>query len=772
MLDSFNHVVREYGELGHAELIPEKELNKTGESHYYLPMHSVVKQSSTSTKLRVVFDASAKTTSGLSLNDTLLTGPSLYPLLTSVVNKFRTHTVAMTSDISKMFREVGLNPEEFDHHRFLQRDDQHQIRDWRMKRLTFGVSSSPYLATQVLRKLAEDHQQDHPMAAALVKTDFYVDDCLTGAPNLSEAEFLRRDLSSMFMKGQMTLCKWRSHSEELLATVPQHLRETSNLTIVTDPGGHSKTLGLHWDTKEDCFHVATPEADPEQQATKRIVASIIARTFDVLGWFAPATLPAKVLLRESWAMHLDWDDPFPAELQQRWSAWVSQLPLITSFPIPRCLGSSSSVVVSRQLHGFSDASLIAYGGVVYVRTFYADLSVSINLISSKARIAPLKALTVPRLELCGALLLAQLMTAVARDLAIPEESVFGWCDSSTVLGWLNKDPSHLCTFVANRISKLSSLVSSPKWRYVATGSNPADLLSRGVPPQVLGGTPLWWKGPVWLALDPSQWPRRPDINLERELPELKAGIMLASVETEEMGLGISSYERLIRVVAWVLRFGSQCRGKGKSDLSLFLTLTELRLAKLAMMKHCQRTSYQEEFHQLQAKKTLASGHSLASLSPFIDEEGLLRVGGRLQHADLSSAITHPIILDSRSHIVQLMVEQTHRTLLHAGSSTVMATLSQTFYIPRLRNLLRKIASNCVACHKANARTAQQYMGELPAARAQPARPFSITGVDFAGPVHTKRGNPRHPTLVKTYLCLFVCFSTKAIHLEVVSDMTT
>lgn len=772
MFESFTQVLGEYGELGHAEKVPEKDLNKPDSSAFYLPMHSVVKESSTSTKHRVVFDGSAKTTSGHSLNDTLLPGPSLYPLLPTTLNRFRLHHIAITADISKMFREVGLNPEEFDMHRFLQRGEDHQLEDWRMKRVTFGVASSPFLATQTLRRLADDYQQDHPEAAAVIKNDFYVDDCITGAPDVESAGHLCKELQTVCSKGQMRLCKFRSNSKELLATISPNLRETSGLAIVTEPGGHSKTLGLHWDSQEDCFHVATPEVDLNQPVTKRIVASTIARTFDLLGWFAPAMLPAKILLRAGWKPCLGWDEPYPEELQQRWSLWVSQLNLITSFPIPRCLGLRGKTVVFRQLHGFSDASLAAYGGVVYVRTFFQDLSTSIDLISSRSRIAPIKPLTVPRLELCGALQLAQLISVVADDLSVSPDAVFGWCDSSTVLGWMNKDPGQLCTFVANRIMKISNLLSPTKWRYVATNENPADILSRGVMPAALGEQSLWWKGPDWLMMDPTQWPRRPDINRERELPELRASVMKVSVATEEMGGRVSSFERLIRITAWIKRFINNCKGKQEPHSCSTLSSTELIAAKLTLLKHSQRAFYQQELSRLQNKRILPDNHPLASLSPFLDEDGVMRVGGRLQQSNLPVETTHPIILNSRSRIVQLMVEQTHRTLLHSGTSTMMSTLSQTFHIPRMRRLVRKITSQCIPCRKANARTAHQYMGQLPEVRTRPSQPFTITGIDFAGPVYIKRGSPRRPVRVKTYLCLFICFSTKATHLEVVSDMTT
>lgn len=770
--DPYRAAVAEYLSLGHAEEVPASEICKPSKCVFYLPMHGVVKSCSTSTKIRPVCDASSKTYSGVSLNDTLLPGPSLYPRLNLIINQFRLHQVAMTADVSKMYRQIGLNPEEVDYHRFLHRDDDGEIKDYRMTRLTFGVSSSPYLATQVLRQLAQDHQSQHSEAANIVKNSFYVDDVLTGSNSVSQARQLREQLNSLLSKACMPLCKWRSNSQSLLDSIPDTLREMSDLNISPEPGDALKTLGIHWSTEQDCLFAATPDVSDQSPATKRKVSSIVAKIFDPLGWFSPATLPAKVLLQESWELKLDWDDVLPPPLQAKWREWISTVPLIHKHPIPRHFGLPDKTIQYRELHGFSDASITAYGGVVYVRTFFTDLNVSVDLVSSKARVAPLKPLTVPRLELNGALLLSELMNSVAADLTISQSSLYAWSDSAVVLGWLNKSPNSLNVFVSNRVSKISSLIKPSHWRYVDTKSNPADLLSRGVPPNELVTDQMWWKGPPWLSLEPALWPRRPDINLSRELPELRPSVILLATPVEELGRNVSSFDRLVRVFCWVQRFTAGSKGMNEPDLTLFLSLSELRASKQLLLQHSQQVYYSTECSLLRKDSSLPTGNSLSSLSPFIDRQGMLRVGGRLQKSSLSDARIHPLILHPKSHIVRLLVHQTHRHMLHAGPSTIMAILSSSYHIPRLRPLLRTISKLCVPCQRAYARTSHQLMGELPASRVQPARPFSVVGVDFAGPLLTKRGNPRKPTLVKSYLCIFVCFTTKAVHLEVVSEMST
>ena len=219
--------------MGHAEKIPLQEVNKSHTEIFYLPMHGVVKDTSSMTRLRIVFDGSAKSSSGYFLNDVLLPGPSLYPFLSIILNRFCLHKIGMSGDISKMFWKVGLLKKDHNLRRFLHRDSAGNLIDCRMHCLTFGITTSPYLASQVLRQLASDHREEFPRAAELVHKTFYVDDCLTGADNIQETKSIHEELNQLLSKGKMTLCKWKSSSTELLEsnserqafwTSPYHLQ--------------------------------------------------------------------------------------------------------------------------------------------------------------------------------------------------------------------------------------------------------------------------------------------------------------------------------------------------------------------------------------------------------------------------------------------------------------------------------------------------------------------------------------------------------------------
>ncbi len=539
--DDYKRALQEYAELGHAEPVPVHELNKPDSTTFYLPSHGVVKLSSTTTKLRVVFDASAKSTTGISLNDTLLPGPSLYPLLTDVVLAFRSHVIGMSADISKMFREVELHEDDRDLHRFLQATPGGEgVMDMRMTRVTFGVTSSPLLATQVLRQVAKDYEKQYPRAAKIV-SNFYVDDCLTGAATPEEAMEIQEELISLLRCACMWLRKWRSNNISVLENVPKDMREDDDHQIISPPAECHKALGLHWDTRKDTLHISTPTLAASDNPTKRKIASDVAKTFDLLGWFAPCTILVKIILQDLWKLKLAWDDPAPDHIARLWKNWRSELPLITSYPIPRCHLVKGKEVISLQLHGFSDASKSAFAGVVYLRALYSDTTVSTSLLLAKTKVAPLNGSTIPRKELNGAQLLSRVLASAANTLSISLEDVYAWCDSTIVLCWLSTPASKLKTYVSNRVVDTTCRIPASHWRYVPTDYNPADIASRGAMPSKLISFELWWNGPTWLLQPPSAWPANTDWRGKKYLLEAKPVVMFTATPPESFIELFSSY---------------------------------------------------------------------------------------------------------------------------------------------------------------------------------------------------------------------------------------
>ena len=287
-----------------------------------------------------------------------------------------------------MFREVGLHEEERDLHRYLVKGTDNSFQEYRMTRLTFGVTCSPFLATQVLQQVAADYSAEYPTAAAIIGTCFYVDDVLTGADTVEEVKHIREDLNHLLLHACMTLRKWRSNSNELIQTIPEELREQEPVQTISAPVDCHKALGVHWDTDLDNLYVATPTLTPITGPTKRQIASGVAKTFDLMGWFSPSVIVLKILLQKLWKLGNDWDDPAPEDIATAWRSWQDELTYITNHPIPRYYFEAGKQRVQTQLHGFSDASILAYGGVVYLRTLYHDTSTSVSIVCSKTKVAP------------------------------------------------------------------------------------------------------------------------------------------------------------------------------------------------------------------------------------------------------------------------------------------------------------------------------------------------------------------------------------------------
>ena len=505
----FQAQVQGYLDAMHAEKVPSVDISLP---NYYLPMHSVTKQSSTSTKLRVVFDGSAASTSGISLNQVLLVGPTIQPTLVNLLLKFRSYPVALTADVAKMYREVELAPADRDLHRFIWRPTpEDPIQDYRMTRVTFGVSASPYLAIRTLQQTARDHGTERPLASSHIMDSFYVDDLLAGAQTEEEAVQLFSTLRSILQRGGFNLCKWRSSSTTVLQSIPHDLQEKLPVIDVTtlQTSSQPKALGLEWNSRQDhmCPSIHVPSF---YRKTKRGIISDVSKTFDVLGWIFPAVLPMKILYQQLWEKGQEWDGAAPPEVVEQHSIWREELPCLSTRQLPRCYNTLNKNIISQELHGFADASIKAYGAVVYLRTTYQSHSPTVALVTAKTKVAKKNPPTIPKLELCGALLLTKLLNNVSAVLNIPLEHITAWTDSSIVLAWLDGRPREFKQFVANRVSFILEHTRPQTWKHVPTLDNPADCASRGMKPQELLQHTLWWQGPSWLHQDPV--PGHPDEN--------------------------------------------------------------------------------------------------------------------------------------------------------------------------------------------------------------------------------------------------------------------
>ena len=785
----FQDGIASYIQLGHAEEVPPEE--QPPPNSFWLPMHSVIKLASTSTKLRVVFDGSAVTTSGLSLNQALQVGPTIQATLSDTLMKFRTYPIALNADISKMYREVKLCAEDKDLHRFVWKENPASpIKDYRMTRVTFGVSASPFLAIRTLHQTAEDHGEDYPEATQHIRDSFYVDDFLGGANDVEEAVQLFHDLRTVLQKGGFDLRKWRSSSANVLAKIPADLHEVDPLktSTATNASTHSKALGLRWNSTSDVMS-PTISAAKLLNPTKRGLVSAVFKTYDVLGWISPTLLQMKLLIQGLWKSTKGWDDEVPEKVINSYLNWEKELPILAERSIPRTYTDFNPTSIS--LHGFADASKVAYGAVVYYRATYDYREPTVSLVTSKTKLVKQDTKkqtvtsdaeddskeqpeTIPKLELCAALLLAKLLSKVGDVLKIDPSHWHAWSDASTVIAWLDGNKRNHPVYVANRVKKTLELTQPKHWLHVPGEENPADCASRGVSPTALANLNLWWEGPPWLQQEPIPTPPQPP---RKPLPEAGLPIMVAA-PYHSMADDISdlpfTYPHLVATTAWCLRFCDRVKhGRPNPDSrTKHLTGLERRDAQKWLLKEAQRRCFPEELTRLAKKEQLSKGSKLKALKPFLDTDKLIRVGGRLSKAAMPLSQSKPVIIDAKDALTVKFLEHLHLSLLHCGPSHLLAYAGSKYHILGARKLTRKICRDCVTCRTYNPRTQHQLMADLPSERVNASPPFTYCGMDFAGPFELKMGYVRKPTILKAHICIFICLSTKAIHLEVTTEQST
>ncbi|XP_055633267.1 uncharacterized protein LOC129773651 [Toxorhynchites rutilus septentrionalis] len=772
--------MEEYERLNHMKKLVDP-IDET-KPHCFLPHHPVFKESSTTTKVRVVFDASCKTSSGFSVNDLQLVGPVVQDDLLSIHIRFRIHQIAFVADVEKMYRQILLRQPFRRYQLILWRPSPNQpIATYELNTVTYGFASSPFLATRTLQKIAQDASDIYPAAAAVAQKDFYVDDFLSGADTVESAIQIRHEMTVMLSAAGFPLKKWASNSPEVLVDIPEEDLAFAPYHDLQDDQSVS-TLGLIWKPRIDMMSFKVQLPLPASVLTKRKIMSYVAQIFNPLGLVGPIIVIAKLFMQRLWALKTEagdsyeWDRPLPPRLQSKWKEFHETLDTIASLRIPRCVTVANAT--SFQLHFFSDASQKAYGACCYVRSESAGV-VRVQLLTSKSKVAPLaKQQTIARLELCGAVLASNLYKKVAHSISKPAESFF-WTDSSTVLHWLESSPSRWKTFVANRVAMIQEATESCHWNHVSGTSNPADPLSRGVNPIDLKQLPIWWNGPNWLSLPPSDWPVNEMPSLDPHwMSEAKTNVtMIATLKSnfsDKLFSRYSCFSKLRRSIAyWMRYFRALKAAVKKTTIEPFETLTtdDLRDADIALSRLAQRESFPEEMSNLISGERIPTSSALKWLQPKVSKEGVIRVGGRLGNAPVSEDVKFPIVLSSKHRLSVLLAKYYHHMLLDAGPQLMLSSIRQKFWIIGGRNLVRRTYHQCHTCFRNKPTLVQQSIVDLPTTRVTPTRPFAVCGIDYCGPVYIK-SPVRNRTPTKAYIAIFVCFATRAVHIELVSDMST
>ncbi|XP_055632631.1 uncharacterized protein LOC129773103 [Toxorhynchites rutilus septentrionalis] len=550
--DEYTAFMQEYLELGHMRKINADERDSV--KRCYLPHHPVIKETSTTTKVRVVFDASCKTSTGVSLNDVLLTGPVVQDDLRSIILRSRTYQIMLVSDIEKMFRQVNVCPMDRTLQSILWRfPHEDSVGTYELNTVTYGTKPAPFLDSRTLKELAMNEEQNFPLAAKSIIEDTYVDDIITGANNIDSINNLKTQLNQIMDRGGFKLRKWACNRSEVLEGIPkENLALCDSVEFKMETDRSIKALGLAWIPKGDklIFQFNIPSPTTIKQLTKRQILSVIASLFDPLGLLGATITAAKIIMQLLWSLKdannkgLDWDQPVPSKVAEMWLKYHAELPSLNEIQIDRCVVIPDATMI--EIHCFSDASEKAYGACLYIRSQNVNGKIQDRLLTSKSKVAPLKCQTIPRLELCGALLAVQLYEKVRESTRFKSKGYF-WTDSTCVLRWIRATPTTWTTFVANRVAKIQAVSEGCQWKHVPGINNPADMISRGISPHEIKMSKIWWHGPRWLEQEESTWPDFKLNNiaeLEEELRPRKITSNTSSAIKEFIVVGNSQVEIL------------------------------------------------------------------------------------------------------------------------------------------------------------------------------------------------------------------------------------
>ncbi|XP_071476616.1 uncharacterized protein [Diadema antillarum] len=743
----------------------------SNEPVWYLPHHAVVHPRKKD-KVRVVFDCAARY-GGTSLNEQLLQGPDLTNNLVGVLTRFRQEQVAIVADIQSMFHQVKVPPRDRNAMRFLWWKDgdlAQEPAEYCMTVHLFGATSSPSCASFALRKTAEDNRGHfNEEVINTVKRNFYVDDCLKSVKDRAEAVTQVEDIRDLLSRGGFRLTKWLSNDRDVLGSIPEEERAASVSSLDIDELPAERTLGILWDVETDCFGFKVHLR--EKPATRRGILSIASSLYDPLGFVAPFVLPAKILLQRLCRVGLGWDEPVGAEDEREWRRWMEDISMLTDLKIERCFKPNGFEVVSAEVHHFCDASEVGYASVAYLRLTDRTGRIHCAFVMGKSRLAPVKVVSIPRLELMAAVLAVSMDHFIKSELDIQvKDSVF-WTDSTSVLQYIHSESKRFKMFVANRVARIHDASEVSQWRYVDSKSNPSDDGSRGLKAQELLQNQRWLKGPDFLWRD-DDWPIQPEVLELRGDTEVKKAVPVYAIairaQVSDLLHRYSSWNQLRKSTAWLLRFKKllQVKAKGESTDDLkkpTLSADELKQAEKAIVTLVQR----DEFSAILEGKQM-SGTVMSKLNPIL-VDGIIRVGGRLENAPLDDETKHPIILPSDHHVTKLLIVHHHHLVGHSGAGMTWTALREKYWVLKGGATVRKVIGKCFSCKRRNAKKMEQFMADLPSSRVTPDKPpFSYVGIDYFGPIMVKQGRSR----VKRYGCLFTCLNCRAVHLEVANTLDT
>lgn len=746
----YDQIIQDQKEKG---IVEEVDHEPTGKA-FYLPHKPVIRESAETTKIRIVFDASAKTSSSAaSLNDCLETGPPTQNLIWDILIRNRSRPITLSGDIKQAFLQIRVREAERDVLRFhwVTDMDRNKKETLRFTRVLFGLSQSPFLLGGTIEQLLCSKEGEYPEEVEEIRQSIYVDDLLLSANRPEDLEELRQKTVKIFNTAGFELHKWHSNDQSL-ETIQKEIDkcESSGETYAKQQVGASseetKLLGLAWNKKDDTLAINFP--DMPERGTKRTVLSGLASVYDPLGIVSPVLLTGKILYRDICDEGLSWDEEITGQLKQRWQKFIKSLP--KRIEVPRSMTPAKESVKGIHLHAFGDASGNGVSAAVYA-VVEQDSGINQGLLVSKSRLAK-KGLSIPRLELISGQMAANLIDNVKQALkGQPIRSCTGWLDSTVALHWVRGQGNYK-QFVHNRVKQIQ-MKDYITWRHVSTNDNPADVGSRGCLANRIDSK--WFQGPSWLT-NKLEWPTdivtAPSEETERETKPIKEILRVANPVKNELDsiLERLEYWKAMRVTTWIFRFIRNSQAKKAERIKGPLSTPEIQEQVTMWIRRVQTRAKSSNSFKADAER----------LNIQENDEQILECRGRIQGQC-------PIYLPPDELFTEKLVMDSHFSTGHGGVSMTMTHVRERYWVPRLRKLAKKLRFKCAGCKKFHARAFDKPPpGVLPKDRTTGSRPFEVIGIDYAGPIRCRGGRE-----TKAYVLLFACSLTRAIYIEVVTDMT-
>ncbi|XP_055633238.1 uncharacterized protein LOC129773624 [Toxorhynchites rutilus septentrionalis] len=788
LYDNVRQKMTDYISKGYAHKATTCELDEMDPKRtWFLPLGVVVNPKKPD-KIRVVWDAAASI-QGVSLNSVLLKGPDLLTSLQGVLCRYRQRKIAISGDIMEMFHQVLIRMQDRTAQWFLWRDSPSDpIEVHVMDVAIFGSTCSPS-STQFVKNLnAREYAAEYPEASQAIQENHYVDDYLDSVDTIEQAVQLALDVKQVHEKAGFVIRHWMSNSAEVLLRIgEQNTKSVKSFTM--DKGSNlERVLGMVWRPQEDVFVFSSAFRNDLQRLleesivpTKRQLLSLVMSVFDPLGMVAPFVVHGKTIVQDVWRSGIGWDEPLPANIVPQWERYAKLLGTLNTVKIPRCYfpGYQPEAYNSLELHVFVDASNSAYAAAAYFRILDHG-EVRCSLVAARSKVAPIKLLSVPRLELQAAVIGTRLMKSIISNHTIRIKRKILWSDSATVLNWIRADPRNYKQFVAFRVTEILDETEISDWRKVPTKMNVADEATKWGQGPCFDEHSRWFNGPEFLYKPESDWPEEAIEQPTTE--ELRVAYLQQQISTQQVieFERFSKWERLLRTMAFVLRFvlPQLSQDESKSNEGMFLRKKELQRAESTIFKIIQSCEYPEECRILRSnreahpeeRRQIQKNSRVFKLLPFMDPTGVMRMGSRIAAADcIPDGGKFPVILPKDHYVTQLVINWYHRKYGHANNETVVNELRQKFHVSELRTAVKKVAKCCNWCKIHKCKPQIPPMAPLPLARLTPyVRAFTFTGLDYFGPITVRFGRG----VVKRWVALFTCLGTRAVHLELTYSLSS